>query len=58
MNKELLKKACYHVRVASDIIVTIDIILHGYRLYKEFIHPKLCKKNKKNVGGNVTTEDA
>ena len=52
--KELLKKAFKHVKLASDIIVTIDILLHGYRLYKDFISPRLAKRS---TNSNVSAEE-
>jgi len=52
--KELLKKAFKHVKLASDIIVTIDILLHGYRLYKDFISPRLTNRS---TSSNVSADE-
>lgn len=46
MNKELLESALKKVRVVGDIVIVVDIVLHGYCLYKEFIKPKLAKQKK------------
>ena len=41
VNNEILKKSLRGIKYVGEVVILLDTLHHGYRLYKEYVAPRI-----------------